>query len=101
MLGSRCGAANAEQNLKRIQELQKDKIASTSDLEQAVAESAKAQADVKAVEATDAIARLNLERSRVRAPFAGEILYVVATPPVSKGEPLGFVAQVAAAEPTR
>lgn len=29
----------------------------------------------------------------VRAPFAGEILYVVATPPVSKGEPLAMVGQ--------
>jgi RND family efflux transporter MFP subunit len=66
-------AANAEQNLKRIQELQKEKIASTSDLEQAVAESGKKQADVKSVEATDAIARLNLERSRVRAPFDGAV----------------------------
>lgn len=66
-------AANAAQNLKRIQELQKEKIASTSDLESAVAESGKTQADVKAVEATDAIARLNLERSRVRAPFAGAV----------------------------
>jgi hypothetical protein len=28
----------------------------------------------------------------VRAPFAGEILYVVATPPVTEGEPLGYVA---------
>lgn len=27
----------------------------------------------------------------VRAPFAGEIMYVVATPPVSKGEPLAMV----------
>ncbi len=66
-------AANAAQNLKRVQELQKAKIASISDLEQAVAESGKTQADVKAVEATDAIARLNLERSRVRAPFAGAV----------------------------
>jgi predicted deacylase len=39
--------------------------------------------------------------AEIRAPFAGEMLYVVATPPVSKGEPLGFVAQVAAAEPQR
>jgi hypothetical protein len=31
----------------------------------------------------------------VRAPFSGEILYVVGTPPVSKGEPLGFVAALA------
>jgi len=66
-------AANAAQNLKRAQELQKEKIASTSDLELAVAESGKTQADVKAVEAADAIARLNLERSRVRAPFAGAV----------------------------
>jgi predicted deacylase len=29
----------------------------------------------------------------IRSPFAGEILYVVATPPVSKGEPVGFVAE--------
>jgi predicted deacylase len=27
----------------------------------------------------------------VRAPFDGEILYIVATPPVSKGEPVGMV----------
>ncbi len=30
----------------------------------------------------------------IRAPFAGELLYVVGTPPVSEGEPLGFVAAV-------
>jgi predicted deacylase len=27
----------------------------------------------------------------IRAPFAGEVLYVVATPPVSEGEPVAFV----------
>lgn len=27
----------------------------------------------------------------IRAPFAGEILYVVGTPPISKGEPVAFV----------
>jgi hypothetical protein len=27
----------------------------------------------------------------VKAPFAGEVLYVVGTPPVTKGEPLAFV----------
>jgi predicted deacylase len=37
--------------------------------------------------------------AEVKAPFAGEVLYVVATPPVSKGEPLGFVGQVSEAEP--
>jgi hypothetical protein len=35
----------------------------------------------------------------IRAPFAGEILYVVATPPIAKGEPVGFVAERAAAPP--
>lgn len=35
----------------------------------------------------------------VRAPFAGEVLYVVATPPVSEGEPLAFVGQPAEGEP--
>jgi predicted deacylase len=35
----------------------------------------------------------------VRAPFAGEVLYVVATPPVSEGEPLAFVGHVTEGEP--
>jgi predicted deacylase len=30
----------------------------------------------------------------IRAPFAGEILYVLGTPPISRGEPVAFVAQV-------
>ena len=37
----------------------------------------------------------------VRAPFAGEMLYVVGTPPVTEGEPLGFVGHIAEAEPGR
>lgn len=32
--------------------------------------------------------------SEVRAPFAGVILYVVATPPVREGEPLGMIGSV-------
>ena len=35
----------------------------------------------------------------LHAPFAGEVLYVVATPPVSAGEPLAFVGQLAEGEP--
>jgi predicted deacylase len=34
----------------------------------------------------------------VRAPFSGEMLYVVGTPPTTKGEPLGFVAAFAKPE---
>jgi predicted deacylase len=35
----------------------------------------------------------------VRAPFAGEVLYVVATPPVTEGEPLAFVGHLAESAP--
>ena len=72
-------AANAEQNLKRIQDLQKEKIASSSELDQAVAAADQARAEVKAAEAAEAIARLNLERSRVRAPFDGAVAARIAT----------------------
>ncbi|MBE0542971.1 MAG: efflux RND transporter periplasmic adaptor subunit [Verrucomicrobia bacterium] len=72
-------AANAAQNLKRMQNLQQDKIASTSDLDLAVAEDSRARAEVKAAEATEAIARLNLDRSRVRAPFDGAIAQRIAS----------------------
>ncbi len=34
----------------------------------------------------------------IRAPFAGEILYVIGTPPTSKGEPLAFIAAPARPE---
>src|SRR5262249_34088699 len=33
--------------------------------------------------------------SDIRAPFAGQILYVVTTPPVTEGEPLAGVARIA------
>jgi len=37
--------------------------------------------------------------AEVAAPFAGEVLYVVGTPPVSEGEPVAFVGRVAEGEP--
>jgi len=76
---AKASAANADQNLKRAQELQKEKIASTSDLDLAVTEAGKTQADVTAAEASDAIARLNLERSRVRAPFDAAVATRIAS----------------------
>ncbi|MDB6029059.1 MAG: putative Macrolide-specific efflux protein macA precursor [Verrucomicrobiales bacterium] len=66
---AKASALNAEQNLKRMQALQKEKISAESELEKAVAESEQARAEVKAAEAAAVIARLNLERSHVRAPF--------------------------------
>lgn len=72
-------AANAAQNLKRVQDLQKDKISSASELDAAIAEDRQRRADVKAAEAADAIAKLNLERSRVKAPFDGAVAQRIAT----------------------
>lgn len=66
-------ASNAMQNLRRVESLRAANIASESDLDQARAQALQAQADVKAAEASDAIARLNLQRSHVRAPFDGVI----------------------------
>lgn len=70
---AKASAANAAQSLKRVQELQKDKIASSSEYDQAVAESEQALAEVQAAQAAEAIAQLNLSRSRVKAPFDGAI----------------------------
>lgn len=30
----------------------------------------------------------------IRAPFGGEVLYVLGTPPISKGEPVAFIGQI-------
>ena len=35
----------------------------------------------------------------IRAPFGGEVLYVVATPPVAKDEPLAYVGEISLQEP--
>lgn len=70
---ARAAASNALQNLRRIESLHREHIASESDLDQARAQALQARADIKAAEAADAIARLNLERSRVRAPFDGVV----------------------------
>jgi membrane fusion protein, multidrug efflux system len=72
-------SANAEQSLKRVRELNKSAIASSSDLDQAIAVSAQALAEVKAAEAAEAIARLNLERSIVRAPFDAAVAERIAS----------------------
>lgn len=76
---AKASALNTEQSLKRVQELQKDKISSASDLDAAVAQAEQARAEVKAAEAADAIARLNLERSRVKAPFEGAVAERIAS----------------------
>jgi len=76
---AKASALNAEQNLKRTQDLQKEKISSASDLDAAVALAEQTRADVKAAGAADAIAQLNLERSHVKAPFDGAVAERIAS----------------------
>jgi len=66
-------ALNASQNLKRTRELNKSSIASSSELDQAIAAAEQAASEVKAAEAAEAVAHLNLQRSRVRAPFEAAV----------------------------
>jgi RND family efflux transporter MFP subunit len=66
-------AENVGQNLRRVQQLQKDRIIPASELDQAVADAGQARADVQVAQAADAMARLNLERSQVKAPFDGAV----------------------------
>jgi len=76
---ARASADNAEQNLKRIQDLQKDRIASASQLDEAEALAKQGRADVNAAEAADAIAELNLSRSRVKSPFNAAVAERIAS----------------------
>jgi membrane fusion protein (multidrug efflux system) len=76
---AKANALNAEQTLKRTAELQKHSISSAADFDLATAQAVQAQADVKAVEAANAIAQLNLERSRVRAAFDGAVAERIAS----------------------
>ncbi|MCE2826894.1 MAG: efflux RND transporter periplasmic adaptor subunit [Verrucomicrobium sp.] len=62
-------AHGAELELRRQQELRRNGVAAPADLDGAEAQSDQARAALKAAEATLAVARLDLERSRIRAPF--------------------------------
>ena len=76
---ARANALNGEQSLRRVQQLQTSKISSASELDSAVAAAQQAAAEVESAQAADAIARLNLERSRVKAPFDGTVSERIAT----------------------
>ena len=62
-------AVNAEANLRRTQSLRLEKISSESDLDKDIATAEQARAQVKASEASLAIAELNLKRSKIIAPY--------------------------------
>jgi membrane fusion protein (multidrug efflux system) len=65
--------ANARQSFDRVQTLRKDGIASESDFDQAKAQLDQWEAELKAARGVESVARLNLQRSRVQAPFEGAI----------------------------
>ncbi len=72
-------ATNANRNLQRIQTLQKEKISAQSELDQAMSDAEQARADVKAAEAAAVIAKLNLSRSHVIAPFDAAVAERIAS----------------------
>ena len=61
--------ANAQKSFARITELKKGGVASDSDYDQAKALLDQWEAEVKAARGAASVARLNVERSQVRAPF--------------------------------
>ena len=65
--------ANARQNFERVQQLRKSGIASESDYDQSTAQLDQWEAEVKVSRGAGTVARLNLDRSRVKAPFDGAI----------------------------
>jgi membrane fusion protein (multidrug efflux system) len=66
---SKALAHGAEQELHRQQALRKTGIAAPADVDGAEAQADQTRAALKAAEATLAVAQLNLDRSRIRAPF--------------------------------
>ncbi len=64
---------NAEQNFERLQKLRTEGIASASDFDLAKAQLDQWGAEVKSARGAEGVARLNLRRSRVQAPFDGAI----------------------------
>ncbi|MEI7731329.1 MAG: efflux RND transporter periplasmic adaptor subunit [Verrucomicrobiota bacterium] len=78
---ARAGAnyTNAMQSLRRVRELQEQNISSAADLDKAMADAGQTAAEVKAAEAAEVIARLNLSRSQVKAPFEAAVSERVAS----------------------
>ncbi|HXJ57853.1 MAG TPA: efflux RND transporter periplasmic adaptor subunit [Verrucomicrobiae bacterium] len=64
---------NARRSYERVQKLSKDEIASLADFDQARTALDQAEAEVKAARGAEVVAKLNVERSRVAAPFEGGI----------------------------
>jgi membrane fusion protein (multidrug efflux system) len=64
---------NAKQSFDRVEALRKQGVASESDYDAARAQYDQWEAELKAAQGTEAVAKLNVQRSRVQAPFDGAI----------------------------
>ncbi len=65
--------ANARNNFERVQRLRQSGIASDADFDLAHSQLDQWDAEVKADAGAEAVARLNVERSKVKAPFDGAV----------------------------
>lgn len=65
--------ANARQNFERVQKLKQDGIASASDFDLAKSQQDQWEAELKAARGAHGVAQLNVQRSRIQAPFDGGI----------------------------
>ncbi len=64
---------NARLNFERVQKLRSEGVASQSDFDAAKAALEQWNAELKAASGNEAVARLNVDRSKVKAPFDGAI----------------------------
>ncbi len=76
---ARAAAVSADRDLGRQVELRRTGIASPADHDAAVANADQSRAALKAAEAAETVARLNVERSRVRAPFDAAVAERIAS----------------------
>jgi membrane fusion protein (multidrug efflux system) len=70
---SQAAISRTKQNFERVQQLAKAQVSSSAEFDQAKADYEQALADLKATQAMEAVARLNLEHSHVLAPFDGGV----------------------------
>jgi membrane fusion protein (multidrug efflux system) len=76
---STAASVSADQEFRRQDELRKRGISSPADYDKALADAEQAHAALKAAEANEVIAQLNLKRSHIRAPFDAAVADRVAS----------------------
>ena len=76
---ARAAAVSAEHDLARQDKLRQTGIASPADFDLAQANADQTRAAVKAAEAAETVARLNVERSRIKAPFDAAVAERIAS----------------------